>query len=49
MYKGNGKMGIRKTVTGRGNILKTKGMRERTYENEEMTSAIHRLTRGMNG
>jgi hypothetical protein len=24
MYKGNGKMGIRKTVTGQGNILKNK-------------------------
>jgi hypothetical protein len=47
MYKGNGKMGIRKAVTGWGN--KTKGMRERAYENEEMTSAIYRLTRGMNG
>jgi hypothetical protein len=29
MYKGNGKMGIRKTVTGRENILKNKG-NERT-------------------
>jgi hypothetical protein len=25
MYKGNGKMGIRKAVTGRGDILKNKG------------------------
>jgi hypothetical protein len=25
MYKGNGKMGIRKTVTGWGNILKNEG------------------------
>jgi hypothetical protein len=46
MYKGNGKMSIRTTVTGQGNILKTKGMREWVYENEEMTSAIYRFTRG---
>jgi hypothetical protein len=25
MYKGNEEMGIRKTVTGQGNILKNKG------------------------
>jgi hypothetical protein len=29
MYKGNGKMGIRKTATGWGNIFKNKG-NERT-------------------
>jgi hypothetical protein len=28
---------------------KTKGMRERAYENEEMTVAIYRFTKGTDG
>jgi hypothetical protein len=36
-------------VTGQGNILKTKGMREWAYKNEEMTAAIYHFTGGTTG
>jgi hypothetical protein len=49
MYKGNEEMGIRKMVTGQGNVLKYKGNENRHAEMKKMTAAMYCFTGGTSG